>query len=147
MLWHRGKAYGQDLRERVFAAADEGVPVTAIAEMLFVSISYVSKALSRRRLTGETNARPQRCHVPPKLTPWYPEIEKHVAALPDATLEELKAWLHATHGVEASTTLIWETLKLLQLTFKKRPSTRRSRIVRTWPMPAGVGDGSNGNGN
>ena len=57
MLWQRGKAYGQDLRERVFAASDEGTPVGVIAEMLFVSISYVSKALGRRRDTGETTAR------------------------------------------------------------------------------------------
>ena len=39
MLWRRGKAYGQDLRERVFAAADIGTPVGEIAEMLLVSIS------------------------------------------------------------------------------------------------------------
>jgi hypothetical protein len=58
MLWRRGKAYGQDLRERVFAAADGGTPVGEIAEMLLVSISYASKALSRRARTGETTARP-----------------------------------------------------------------------------------------
>ena len=56
MLWRRGKAYGQDLRERVFAAADIGTPVGEIAEMLFVSISYVSKALCRRVDTDETIA-------------------------------------------------------------------------------------------
>ena len=52
MLWQRGKAYSQDLRERVFAAADEGQPVGRIAVLLRVSISYVSKVLSRRRRTG-----------------------------------------------------------------------------------------------
>jgi transposase len=57
MLWRRGKSYGQDLRERVFAAADIGTPVGEIAEMLLVSISYVSKALSRRARTGEPTSR------------------------------------------------------------------------------------------
>jgi hypothetical protein len=52
MLWRRGKSYSQDLRERVFAAADDGEPVGRIATMLGVSVSYVSKVLSRRRLTG-----------------------------------------------------------------------------------------------
>ena len=52
----------------VFAAADEGEPVGRIATMLRVSVSYVSKALSRRRLTGQTQARPQRCDVVPKLS-------------------------------------------------------------------------------
>ena len=45
MLWKRGRAYAQDLRERVFAASDAGLRVGQIAEALFVAISYVSKAL------------------------------------------------------------------------------------------------------
>jgi transposase len=128
MLWRRGKAYGQDLRDRVFAAAAIGTPVGEIADMLLVSISYVSKALSRRARTGETAARPQRCHVPPKLAPLYEAIREHVASVPDATLEELKAWLSETHGTEASTTLIWETLEKLDLTFKKSPCTPPNKI-------------------
>jgi hypothetical protein len=34
MLWRRGKAYSQDLRERVLAATDDGVPVSRIAALL-----------------------------------------------------------------------------------------------------------------
>jgi hypothetical protein len=67
MLWQRGRAYSQDLRDRVFAAADAGTPVGQIADMLLVSGSYVSKVLIRRCQTGETAARPQCCHVPAKL--------------------------------------------------------------------------------
>jgi len=130
MLWERGKAYGQDLRARVFAEADDGTPVGVIAEMLRVSISYVSKALSRRRDTGETSARLQRCHVPPKLKPYHGVIRRRVMECPDETLEELRAWLLETHGVGASTTLVWETLKKLDLTLKKRPSTRLNKTVQ-----------------
>jgi hypothetical protein len=43
MLWRHGKSYSQDLRERVFAAADGGERVGRIATMLRVSVSYVSK--------------------------------------------------------------------------------------------------------
>ena len=139
MLWQRGKAYGQDLRERVFAAADGGIPVVRIAEMLYVSISYVSKVLGRRRDTGETTARPQRGHVPAKLTEYHALIEERVAIYIDATLDELKSWLLEAHGVEASTTLIWETLNELELTLKKRPCTRRNRIVPMSPRPARSG--------
>ena len=81
MAWKRGWAYAQNLRERVFAAADAGHPVGRIAEMLFVSISYVSKALGRRRRTGQTTALPQRCHVPRKLTGHVAAIEEQVKAL------------------------------------------------------------------
>jgi hypothetical protein len=49
MAWKSGKPYTQDLRDRVFMAADEAIPVGQIAERLSVSISYVSKVLSRRR--------------------------------------------------------------------------------------------------
>ena len=80
MLWHRGKPYSRDLQERVFAAADDGEPVGRIATMLRVSVSYVSKVLSRRRLTGQMEARPQRCHVVPKLGELYPAILSQVMA-------------------------------------------------------------------
>jgi transposase len=139
MVWRRGRAYAQDVRERVFAASDAGMPVGRIAERLFVSISYVSKALGRRR-AGETTARPQRCHVPRKLTAHFAAIRQQVEVRPDATIEELCAWLLDTHKVTASTTLMWETLAHLDLTSKKRPCTPRSRTVRTWrrPAPSGV---------
>jgi hypothetical protein len=67
MLWRRGKAYSQDLRMRVLAEADDGARVGEIATALRVSVSDVSKVLSRRNTTGETAARPQRCQLTPKL--------------------------------------------------------------------------------
>jgi hypothetical protein len=66
MLWRRGTSYSQDLRERVVAAADDGEPVGRIATMLRVSISYVAKVLTRRRVTAQATARPQCCHVAPQ---------------------------------------------------------------------------------
>jgi transposase len=133
MLWRRGKAYSQDLRERVFAAADDGELVGQIATLLRVSVSYVSKVLSRRRLTGQTTARAQRCHVPPKLSDLYPAIEAQVNSRPDATIAELRTWLLETHKVSASTGLMNKTLAALDLTYKKSRSTPPSKRVRTWP--------------
>jgi transposase len=72
MLYQRGKAYSQDLRERVFAASDDGERVGEIAELLRVSVSYVSKALTRRRTTGETTVRAQHGHQLPKLARFTP---------------------------------------------------------------------------
>jgi hypothetical protein len=51
-MWRRGKPHSQDIWERVFAAADDGDQVGEIAGALRVSNSYVSKVLSRRRLTA-----------------------------------------------------------------------------------------------
>jgi hypothetical protein len=57
--------------------------------------------------------RAQRSHKPPKLEPFYRAIREHVAARGDLTIEELRAWLLATHRIAASVGLIWHTLKLL----------------------------------
>jgi transposase len=103
-------------------AADEAIAVGKIAERLSVSISYVSKVLSRRRLTGERAARPQCCHVPPKLAPYHTAIQEQVKARPDTTLAELRTWLLETHKVSASIKLMWETLVQLRLTLKKDPA-------------------------
>ena len=45
MAWRRGRAYGQDLRERVLAAAD--LSLRAAAARFAVSPSYVSKVRAR----------------------------------------------------------------------------------------------------
>ena len=65
------------------------------------------------------SARPQRCHVPPKLAGLYGVIEAEVKARPDATLAELCRWLEQTHHVTASSALMHGTLRKLGLTHKK----------------------------
>ena len=47
-----GRPYSQDLRERVIASVDLGGRVYAIAPVFQVSVSYIYKALGRRRATG-----------------------------------------------------------------------------------------------
>jgi transposase len=136
MLWERGKAYSQDLRERVFAAWNAGLRVGEIAEQLLVSVSYVSKVLGRERRTGERTVRPQRGHVTPKLAAYDDTIREHVLANPDATLAELQAWLGDAHKVSVSIGLICTTLKKLGLTLKKSPCGRLSRTDRMLPQRA-----------
>ena len=132
MLSQRGRAHPQALRDRVFAYADAGMPVGKIAGALLVSISYVSKVLSRRQRTGETTARPQRGHVPRKLAGYLTAIEAQVMAHPDSTLAEFSVWLAREHKISASLGLLSETLRDLHLTVKKRPSAPLSRTARTW---------------
>ena len=52
------------------------------------------------------------------------------------TLEELRAWLLATHQVKASLGLMHKTLVRLGLTLKKSRGAPRSRIGRTSPSRA-----------
>jgi transposase len=117
----------------VFAASDDGERVGETAALLRVSVAYVSKALTRRRMTGETTA--QHGHKLPKLAPFYAAIRAYIAERGDTTIAELRTWLLATHQVPASVALIWHTLKLLGLSLKKSRSGTPSRIDRTSPRP------------
>jgi transposase len=129
MAWRRGQAFGQDLRERVLAAA--GRPARAVAARFGVSVSYVVKARQRLRDTGEASARPQRNHVAPRLAPHHEAIRAEVAKRPSATLGELRAWLAATRGAVVGHAAMWRTLHRLDLTRKKSRSGRRSRTAPT----------------
>jgi transposase len=130
MLSHRGKAHPQALRDRVFAYADGGMPTGKIAVALLVSVSYVSKVLSRRTRTGETTARPQRCHIPCRLAGHVGVIEARVTAKPDKTLAELREWLAAEHNVSAGISLLSKTLRQLNLTVKKDAPRGRAGAAR-----------------
>jgi hypothetical protein len=102
MLYQRGKAHSQDLRDRVFSASDAGARVGEVADRLQVSVSYVSKVLTRRRTAEETAARIGRGGKVPKLAALHDAIRAQVATRKDTTIEELRAWLLATHQVLAS---------------------------------------------
>ena len=60
-------------------------------------------------------------------------IAGEVAQRADVTLNELRAWLLATHGVSASLGLMHRTIARLGLTLKKSRSGRRSRTGPTSP--------------
>ena len=135
MAWKSGQSYSSDLRSRVLAAIDGGGAAKAVARQFQVSISYVYKALGRRSATGETEARPQRNRQALKLQEHHAAIAE-VARRADVTLEELRAWLLATHQVKASLGLMHKTLARLGLTLKKSRGAPRSRIGRTSPSSA-----------
>lgn len=144
MAWRSGQSYSADLRERVLAAVDGGLPAMAAAERFGVSLSYIYKVLTRRRVSGETTARLQRNQQEFKLAAHHEAIQAEVDRRPDATLEELRNWLVETHGVEASLGLMHNTLIRLGLTLKKSPDGRRNRIGPTSPSGAPPGAPSKG---
>ena len=129
--WHGNRG-----RATRLAAIDGGGVAKAVARQFQVSISYVYKALGRRSATGETEARPQRNRQALKLQEHHAAIAAEVARRPDVTLEELRAWLLATHQVKASLGLMHKTLVRLGLTLKKSRGAPRSRIGRTSPSSA-----------
>jgi len=115
-----GKTYSFDLRERVLAAVDAGTGAYAVASIFRVSVSYVYKALSRRRQTGETSALAWAGGSKPKLAAYDDALRARVLSEPDATLAELQAWLMEAHGLKASVGCLWKRLRHLELTLKKK---------------------------
>lgn len=139
MSWQRGQAYAQHLRDRALAAIDRGMGAYEVAALFQVSVSWIYKALARRRETGESTARPQINHVPPKLLPYYEAIRRKLKEESDLTLAELRAWLLEAHQVSISQRGMWKTLRQLDVTRKKRPSTPQSRTVLMLPQRGRLG--------
>jgi transposase len=139
MAWRRGQAYSQDLRDRILAADDESA--REVAERYGVSASYVIKARLRRDRDGRLTAGRQRSGALPKLADHYASIEAHVREHPDATLQERRAWVRQTCGVLVSIGTMWNTLRRLETTRKKRPSKRPNGRAPTSPGLASYGTG------
>ncbi len=130
MAWRQGQSYSEDLRGRVLAV-DGGMAVRAAARVFQVSVSYIYKALIRRRRTGEVSASSQRGHRSRKLTAAQrAALAAHIAAHPDITLAALQTWLAGEHAVRLSNGAMWSAVARLGLSFKKRRSGRPSRTVR-----------------
>ena len=92
MAWRRGQSYSEDLRARVLAAVDGGMAARAAARLFRVSVSYIYKALIRRRRTGEVSASSRRGHRPRKLTvAQEAALASHIAAHPDLTADTVLA--------------------------------------------------------
>src|SRR5260370_11725311 len=140
MAWRQGQSYSEDLRGRVLAAVDGGMAARAAASVFRVSVSYLYKALIRRRRTGEVGASSRRGHRPRKLTAAQEAaLAAHIAANPDITLAAMQSWLLAEHGVWLSNGAMWSAVERLGLSFKKRHCAPPSRTVRMSPPGAASG--------
>jgi transposase len=128
-----GRPYSQDLRDRVMSAVDGGASPAEVAELFEVDVSYIYKALIRRRTTGIITALPWAAGPRPKLEAYEDALRRRVAELSDATLEEIRAWLISEHGVKVSIGCLWATLKRLKLSLKKSHSMPPSKTAKTSP--------------
>ena len=121
MSWQKGKAYGQDLRDRVLAAP--GV-LREVAERFGVSQAYVCRARARRDKLGQTSPGAQHNHRPLRLAALEPALRAQVATEPAHTLRELCQWCQAEHGIEVGTTTRHKSLSRFGLTLKKNHVAR-----------------------
>jgi transposase len=129
------KAYSMDLRERVLADCDAGMEVRQVAVKYRVSESWIRRLKQRRRESGEVSPRKSGHAAEPKWLAHRERLEELVREQPDATLAELRERL----GIDISVQTLSRALRALQLTFKKKSSAPRSRIVPTFATVASPG--------
>jgi len=124
-----GKPYSEDLRRSVVQGIETGMTYEEVAESCGVSVSSVSRFLTRWRRTGSVRAEKFGGYKGYALEPYKNWIVRWVTAQPDLTLSELEARL-AEHNVVVSQTAIFRFLRHLDLTFKKKPARGRTRPRR-----------------
>jgi transposase len=112
------RAYSMDLRVRVLADCDAGMPTKKVSQKYSVSAAWVRRLKQRRRESGEVGPRVSKTGPKPKLAGKEERLEQLVAEDPDATLEELRKKL----GVAVSVATVWRSLQALGLTLKKSPA-------------------------
>jgi transposase len=105
--------------------------VYSAAPLFRVSVSYIYKALGRRRATGDVTAHKSGGGPKPKLAAYDEALRAQVAQKGDVTLIELQAWLAGDHAVKVSVGCLWARVRHLGLTLKKSHNAPQSRIVPT----------------
>ena len=115
------KAYSKDLRLRVLAAVDRGMPRAEVAKTFGVSASTIKRYLKLRRQTGDVRPKPIRGPPARKRMILEEVLPAEVRINPDLTLEEHCELFEETHGVKVSTATMSRALKRLGLPLKKRP--------------------------
>ena len=114
--------YSMDLRTRVLADRDAGLPTKEVAAKFRVSVSWVNRIVQRRRETGEVTPRQQKVFKKQAFAGREQELRTLVTAKPDLTLAELRDDLRSS----ASLSSLWRALDRLRLTLKKNGTRRRT---------------------
>jgi|SRR5579884_962689 len=121
------KPYSMDLRQRVLADCDAGLPTAEVATKYRVSASWVRRLKQRRRDTGVVVPRTTRPGPKPSWDGYASQLRDAVRQTPDATLEELRSRL----GLAVALSTLWRACAALGLSVKKKSPGPPSKTGRT----------------
>src|SRR5262249_34082221 len=100
-----------------------------------VSLSTVKRYKAQRQHSGNLAPKPWPGRAPKIKQEQEPALRALVAQRTDWTLDALSAAWHKEHGVQASVSVLSDTLKRFQITYKKRavspPSATRRSATRS----------------
>ena len=113
------RAYSNDLRERVVAAAGRGLSASGAARIFGVSISTAIRWTRRVRDTGSAAAKPCGGDTRSKLTDHATWLMELIKQQPDLTLSEIQQRLRADKAVVVGYGTVWRFFASRKISFKK----------------------------
>jgi len=116
------KPYSKDLRMKILAACDRGMPRREVARIFGVSEPTIRRYLRLRRETGSVDPRPVPGPPARKGGALEAALPAQVGRNPDLTLEEHRELFEDEHGTKVSTATVSRAFKRLGLPLKKSPS-------------------------
>src|SRR5215218_3406180 len=131
------KPYSKDLRIRVLAAVDRGMPRGEVAETFGVSEPTVRRWLRLRRETGGVDPKPPSGPPARKGRALEEALPAQVSRNPDLTLEEHRELFYDEQGVAVSVSSVSCAFGRLGLPLKKVPPDRRARRGREGALARG----------
>jgi len=121
-----GRAYSNDLRERVLARILSGGSVRSVAALFSISPSTVVKWSQRYRRTGSVAPGQIGGHRRRLLSAHRDFVEACFSVQPDLTLHGLRAKLVAERGVKVSYGAVWDFVHSEGLSYKKNRVRQRT---------------------
>src|SRR5262249_42124700 len=119
--------YSLDLRERVVDAVEAGASRRRAAGVFKVSIATVVRWTKRVAEAGNCEALPMGGdHRSGQIETHGEWLLTTIGVEPDLTLEEIRARLKATHGLNKSIACLWRFFVRHQISFKKNGARRRA---------------------
>src|ERR687892_1080593 len=115
------RPYSNDLRLRVLAAVDRGMPREEIARVFSVSAPTVRRYLKLRRETGDVEPKPVPGPPARKGAALEAALPEQARANPDLTLAEHCELFEEEHGVWVSTATMSRAFERLDCRSKKVP--------------------------
>ena len=122
------RPYSVDLRTRVVKAVEGGISRRQAASVFGVAISTVIEWVGVWRATGSLAAKPMGGDHSSRLKGQREWLLGRIAAVPDLTLEEIRAEL-AARGTHVGYGTVWRFFAREGVSFKKNRSRRRARAA------------------
>jgi transposase len=120
------KPYSKDLRLKVLAAVDRGMPRKEVARVFGISEQTIRRYLRLRRQTGDVEPRPLPGPPARKREALEQRLPAQVHLNPDLTLEEHCELFEEESGIAVSSATMSRAFKRLGLPLKKSPSRLQS---------------------